>query len=160
MMSLLKQLSQNFQASLNDSGVLFVRVWVGYEFGAAGWIKLQDLSPPSWFIHLHFPFPHALLSPSINWGVAGLLESLLGLALILGVFSRLASWGLIYVTYVAIYSVHFDLGWAGWNQIETDQGLGFKVPLMLGLMLFTIISQGPGRFSIDHLCAHRTHLTD
>jgi len=25
----------------------------------------------------------------------------------------------------AVYSVHFDLGWAGWNQIETDDGQGF-----------------------------------
>jgi putative oxidoreductase len=160
MMPSLKPFIQNFQSGLKDSGVLFLRLWVGYEFGTAGWIKLQDLSPPSWFSNLHFPLPHSLLSPPINWGVAGLLESSLGLALILGVYSRLASWVLIYVTYVAIYSVHFDLGWAGWNQIETDQGLGFKVPLMLGLMLFTIISQGPGRFSIDYLCAHRTHLTD
>jgi len=158
MQSSLKQSIHNFQASLNDSGVLLLRLWVGYEFGSAGWIKLQDLTPPSWFIGLHFPFPNSLLNPSANWGVAGLLESLLGLALIFGVFSRLASWMLIYITYVAIYSVHFDLGWAGWNQIETEQGLGFKVPLMLGLMLFTVISQGPGRFSIDHLCAQRSHL--
>jgi putative oxidoreductase len=86
------------------------------------------------------------------------MESMLGLALIVGVYSRLASWALLYVTYVAVYTVHFDLGWAGWNQIDTEQGLGFKVPLMLGLMLFTIVSQGPGRFSVDHLCARTDHL--
>jgi len=45
--------------------------------------------------------------------------------------------------------VHFDLGWAGWRAIETDEGLGFKVPLMLGLMLFAVLTQGPGRFSLD-----------
>jgi putative oxidoreductase len=75
------------------------------------------------------------------------MEASLSLLLLLGVGSRFASLGLLFVTYVAIYTVHFDLGWAGWNQIETDQGQGFKVPLMLALMLLTILTQGPGRFT-------------
>lgn len=158
MIQALTQGIQTIHTRLNGTGLLLLRLWVGYEFASAGWIKLQDLTPPSWFVGLHFPFPNSLLSPALNWGAAGLMESMLGLALIFGVYSRLASWALIYVTYVAVYTVHFDLGWAGWNQIDTDQGLGFKVPLMLGLMLFTIVTQGPGRFSVDHMCAKTRHL--
>lgn len=158
MIAFTKQLFHSMHARLEGSGLLVLRLWVGYEFANAGWLKLQDLTPPRWFIDLQFPFPNSLLSPALNWGAAGLMESLLGLALIVGVYSRLASWSLLYVTYVAVYTVHFDLGWAGWNQIDTDQGLGFKVPLMLGLMLFTIVSQGPGRYSVDHLCARTDHL--
>jgi putative oxidoreductase len=154
----IKQIFQATHTRLNGAGLLLLRLWIGYEFVSAGWIKLQDLTPPSWFVGLHFPFPNSLLSSALNWGAAGLIESLMGLALIAGVYSRFASWVLLYVTYVAVYTVHFDLGWAGWNQIETDQGLGFKVPLMLGLMLLTIVSQGPGRFSIDHCCARADHL--
>ena len=159
MIQAFKHRIQTIHARLSDTGLLLLRLWVGYEFFSAGWIKLQDLTPPSWFVGLNFPFPNSLLSPTLNWGAAGLLESLLGLALIVGLYSRLASWALIYVTYVAVYTVHFDLGWAGWNQIDTDQGLGFKVPLMLGLMLFAIVSQGAGRFSIDHVCDTPRHLT-
>jgi putative oxidoreductase len=159
MISPLQHFFQTTHTHLNGIGLLLLRLWVGYEFVSAGWIKLQDLTPPNWFIGLHFPFPNSLLSPALNWGAAGLMESMLGLALIAGVYSRLASWALLYVTYVAVYTVHFDLGWAGWNQIETDQGLGFKVPLMLGLMLLTIVSQGPGRFSVDHLCKRTDHLS-
>ncbi len=158
MIAFTKQLFHSMHARLEGSGLLVLRLWVGYEFANAGWLKLQDLTPPGWFIDLHFPFPNSLLSHALNWGAAGLMESLLGLALIVGVYSRLASWSLLYVTYVAVYTVHFDLGWAGWNQIDTDQGLGFKVPLMLGLMLFTIVSQGPGRYSVDHLCTRTDHL--
>jgi putative oxidoreductase len=70
------------------------------------------------------------------------------LAVLIGFYSRLAAIGLLFITYVAVYTVHFDLGWAGWNQIETDAGLGFKVPLMLAIMLFAIVTQGGGRYSI------------
>jgi len=131
----------------HDIGLLGLRIWLAYEFGSAGWIKLQNLQAPPWFIELTFPAPLHLLSPNFNWVSAGLLEVSLSFLLLLGIGSRLASLGLLFVTYIAIYSVHFDLGWAGWNQIDTDQGQGFKVPLMLGLMLFTILTQGPGRFT-------------
>ena len=47
--------------------------------------------------------------------------------------------------------MHFDLGWAGWNQIDTDAGQGFKVPLMLAIMLFAILTQGGGQYAADHL---------
>lgn len=45
--------------------------------------------------------------------------------------------------------MHFDLGWAGWNQIETEQGQGFKVPLMLALMLLAVLTQGGGQYALD-----------
>ncbi len=128
-----------------DIGLLGLRLWLAYEFGFAGWTKLQNLQAPPWFIELAFPAPLHLLSPNFNWVSAGLMEASLSLLLLLGMGCRLASLGLLFVTYVAIYTVHFDLGWAGWNQIETDQGQGFKVPLMLALMLLTLLTQGPGR---------------
>ncbi len=130
--------------------LLLLRIWVGQEFLIAGLTKLQGgLSAPDWFVGLEFPFPHPLLSPDLNWLAAGIGETVLAVALLLGSGSRLASLGLLYITYIAICSVHFDLGWHGWNQIETDQGLGFKVPLMLTVMLLAILAQGAGAFSVD-----------
>lgn len=79
----------------------------------------------------------------------GMAEAALGLALALGLLSRLAALGLLFITWVAVYSVHFDLGWLGWNQIETEAGQGFKVPLMLAVMLVAIAVQGAGRWSVD-----------
>jgi putative oxidoreductase len=158
MLNVIHHLVQKIRSHVDGTGLLLLRLSVGYEFAWAGWIKLQNLTPPDWFAGLHFPLPHTLLSTQANWISAGFLESTLGLAIILGLYSRLSSLALLYVIYIAVYTVHFDLGWAGWNQIDTDEGLGFKVPLLLGLMLFTILTQGPGRFSLDHLKERPAHL--
>lgn len=142
---------------LTDWGLLALRLWAGQEFLLAGYVKLSaGLSAPAWFAGLSFPFPHALLGADLNWVLAGLIEVVLGTALILGVLTRVAAAGLLYITYVAVYTVHFDLGWSGWNQIETDAGLGFKVPLMLGIMLFALLTQGGGRLTLErHLLETR-----
>lgn len=155
-----RTLYKEVPTQVNGIGLLMLRLWIGYEFGLAGYIKLQDLSPPLWFTSLTFPWPNTLLSAQVNWVSAGVMEITLGLAIAMGLYSRFSSLALIYVTYVAIYTVHFDLGWGGWNLIETDAGLGFKVPLMLGLMLLTILTQGPGRFSLDHILTQPTYPAD
>lgn len=132
------------------SGLLLLRLWAGQEFLMAGLTKLQGgITAPEWFAGLSFPFPHQLLGPDLNWLAAGIAETALAIALLLGLGSRLASLGLLYITCIAVWTVHFDLGWHGWNQIETEQGLGFKVPLMLGVMLLAILIQGPGVCSVD-----------
>lgn len=131
-------------------GLLALRLWVAQEFVMAGWGKLASgVHAPEWFAALDFPFPLQFLPADANWVSAGMGELVLGLALLLGLFSRLAALGLLFITYVAVHTVHFDLGWAGWNQIETDQGQGFKVPLTLALMLLAILTQGAGRFAFD-----------
>lgn len=140
-----------------DLGLLALRLWAAQEFVQAGLKKLLGgSSAPEWFTQLDFPFPNSLLNANFNWAAAGWGELLLGTALALGLVPRLAALGLMYITWVAVYTVHFDLGWAGWNQIETDAGQGFKVPLMLGLMLFAVFTQGGGRYSLDALlhCKH------
>ena len=115
-------------ANIRDLGLLALRIWAGQEFLLAGYTKLSGgIHAPEWFSGLSFPFPLSLLGPDLNWVMAGTGEIVFGFA---------------------IYTVHFDLGWAGWNQIDTEAGLGFKVPLMLGLMLFTILTQGSGRYSV------------
>ncbi|WP_293779092.1 DoxX family protein [uncultured Oxalicibacterium sp.] len=135
---------------IHDLGLLGLRIWVAQEFLFAGYTKLSDgIAAPEWFSSLSFPFPLQFLSADMNWIAAGVGEVLFGLVLLLGLYSRLAALGLMYITFVAVYTVHFDLGWAGWNQIDTDAGQGFKVPLMLALMLFAVLTQGGGRFSID-----------
>jgi putative oxidoreductase len=131
-------------------GLLALRIWVAQEFWLAGLTKVQSgWRAPEWFVGLAFPWPHPWLGPDLNWLVAGVGELLLSLALIAGLGTRWAALGLLYITYVAVYTVHFDLGWAGWNQIETEQGMGFKVPLMLAVMLLALVSQGGGRYALD-----------
>ena len=149
-MNLLLIWGEKAQTHMRDLGLLGLRIWAAQEFLFAGWTKLSaGGSAPAWFAGLDFPFPHPFLGAQLNWLAAGIGEVVLGFLLLLGYKGRFAALGLIYITYVAVYTVHFDLGWAGWRAIETDEGLGFKVPLMLGLMLFAVLTQGPGRFSLD-----------
>jgi putative oxidoreductase len=133
-----------------DIGLLGLRLWLAQEFIQAGWIKWSGgPHAPEWFASLPFPWPVAWLPADANWLIAGSGEVLLGGLMLMGLASRFSAIGLLFITYVAVYSVHFDLGWAGWNQIDTDAGQGFKVPLMLALMLLTILTQGGGRYALD-----------
>lgn len=135
---------------LRDLGLLALRVWVAQEFLMAGWTKVQaGTTAPEWFAQLQFPPVLTWLGPDLNWVLAGWGELFFGAAILIGVFSRFAAMGLLFITWVAVYTVHFDLGWAGWNQIDSEQGMGFKVPLMLAVMLWAIITQGPGRYAVD-----------
>ncbi len=135
---------------VRDLGLLGLRLWLAQEFVKAGYTKLAGgLDAPEWFAGLDFPPVVAWLPVQANWVAAGVGELVLGTAILLGLFSRASAIGLLFITYVAVYTVHFDLGWAGWNQIDADAGQGFKVPLMLALMLWTILTQGAGRFALD-----------
>lgn len=143
---------QNGCPFFQDLGLFLLRLWVGQEFLYAACRKLQN-GAFNWFGELDFPFPHNLLSADVNWFLAGWGEFIFGLMLIVGFGTRLAALALMYITWVAIYSVHFDFGLAGWNKIESDAGLGFKVPLMLMLMQFVILAQGAGRWAADRWLA-------
>ncbi|SPU49564.1 DoxX family protein [Bordetella trematum] len=148
----------SWRAKVDEAGLglLLLRLWVGMEFLRAGWVKLGGgWQAPQWFRELSFPWPQSWLAADFNWVAAGGLEIVFGLALILGVGVRWASAVLLYVVYVAVAAVHFDLGWAGWNQIETEDGQGFKVPLMLALMLLVLLTQGGGRYGLGRLCCAR-----
>lgn len=155
MSSLLSSIEQVLER-LNGLGPLTVRLWLSQEFITAGWRKLSG-GPiaPDWFAELAFPFPVSLLPADVNWLAAGLGEVVLGTLLMPGVLSRLAALGLLFITWVAVYTVHFELGWAGWNQIDSDAGQGFKVPLIMAAMLLVIVTQGAGRFSVDAWNARR-----
>lgn len=133
-----------------DLGLLALRLWLAQEFVSAGVTKLSGgFEAPEWFAALSFPPVLRALPVDANWTLAGLGEIGLGAALCLGLFSRAAALGLLFITWVAVYTVHFDLGWAGWREIETEAGQGFKVPLMMAVMLLAIVTQGAGRYAVD-----------
>ena len=134
--------------ALDGLGLLALRLWLAQEFAVAGWTKLAaGTTAPEWFAGLAFPGPLAWLGPDLNWVLAGATELLGAALLVLGWPVRLAALALLFVDVIAVWTVHFDLGWAGWNQIETDTGQGFKLPLMIGVMLLALLSQGSGRWA-------------
>lgn len=148
--SSLTSIARSVREHADGWGLLALRLFVAQEFVQAGLMKVSaGFTAPEWFAGLDFPPLLAWLGPDLNWVAAGFGEVALGAAIAVGLFGRLAALGLLFITWVAVYTVHFDLGWAGWNQIESEAGQGFKVPLMLALMLLAVLTQGAGRISLD-----------
>lgn len=88
---------------------------------------------PEWFTTLDFPFPQNFLPVNLNWAMAGYGEVAFA-ALLLTPLAGWAALGLMYICFVAVYTSHFGMGLAGWDDPEE----GFKIPLMYALMASTI----------------------
>jgi len=90
------------------------------------------------FTHMGVPFP-GLMGPLI-----GLLEFFGGLALVIGLLTRLVALGLVFDMLGAILLVQLKRGFSGYE-------LEF---LLLGSSLALVLT-GAGRFSVDSLIAAR-----
>ncbi len=146
----LQKIHKNMHDFMHVLGTLPLRIFLFLEFFMAGLTKWKTgYQAPDWFQALNFPFPQSIMSVNLNWNMAMFGELILSILILLGVFTRFASLGLLYIIFMAVYTVHFDLGWAGWNQIDTDDGAGFKVPLMLAVMALTLLFKGAGCLSLD-----------
>ncbi len=77
---------------------------------AAGWEKITG---DNWFHHQMdaFPFPFNVLPADISWFFAAWTEFLGGIALLLGLATRLIAIPLAVTMFVAAYAVHLDNGW-------------------------------------------------
>jgi putative oxidoreductase len=128
-----------------DLGLLILRLAVGLSFAAHGaqkwfgWFGGYGIAGTGGFLEqLGFhPGKRAAL-------LAGIAETLGGLALALGAATPLAAAVLIGVMLVAIVSVHLDKGYFAANG-------GYEYPLLLGVAALTLAFTGPGRFSLDAL---------
>ena len=85
--------------------------------------------------------------PGITGTLTGVVELLGGLALIVGLLTRLAGFGLAVTMVGAISMVHLAAGYFGPNGVE--------YPLSLLAATATLALIGAGRFSLDALIASR-----
>jgi len=87
------------------------------------------------------------MAPGILWAwILALTEFVGGIALILGLFTSIASAGLIIAMLVAIIKVHARNGF-----FLSQEKMGFEYNLALIAMAVSLILSGPGKFSIDKL---------
>ena len=77
---------------------------------AAGWEKITG---ENWFGFQQdaFPFPFNLLPAGLSWFLASWTEFLGGIALLIGLGTRLVAIPLAVIMFVAGYAVHLDNGW-------------------------------------------------
>ncbi|MGJ7904279.1 HvfX family Cu-binding RiPP maturation protein, partial [Lysobacter sp. 1R34A] len=148
-------------AWLSPLGLRLVLAWEFYESGR------EKLHGENWFggVMSNFPFPFDHVPAELSWAMATGFELLGGLALLIGLGTRLAAASLFVLTVVAIAAVHWPQDWMGLSQLAqgyaiTDDGAGnYKLPLLFLVMLWPLILGGAGRFSVDALLARAAVLS-
>lgn len=125
------------QNHLRELSLLFVRLVLSYGFYEPAKTKWQDIqSVADWFSSLNIPFPllNAYLSASFE---------MLGVFLLLiGLFTRWITIPLMFIMIVAIFTVHWENGFAASDN-------GFEIPLYYFVMLLVLLSYGAGKWGVD-----------
>lgn len=128
---------------LRPLALLLGRLAVGLIFISTGWGKVHGIENLThFFIELHIP------APGLNAVVVAWTELLGGMAIILGLFARLAALPLAFSMLVAILTA----------KLKDLHGLfdlvGFEEFTYLTMFVMIAIL-GPGKISLDHLLAKR-----
>lgn len=135
-------------ATRPDLGLVVLRLTTGAIFAAHGAQKLFVYGfggVSGAFGGMHIP------APTITGPLTGLVEFFGGLALIFGLLTRLAGFGLAITMIGAIAFVHLANGFFAPN--------GFEYPLSLLGATVALAIAGAGRYSLDALIASRRSAT-
>ncbi|MBW3625344.1 MAG: DoxX family protein [Armatimonadetes bacterium] len=87
--------------------------------------------------------------PAILAYVVAFTEFFGGIAVLLGLLTRLAALGITFVMLGAIFMVHLKNGFFASNQ-------GFEFPFVLLGIALALVAYGAGRWSLDYLLASRS----
>lgn len=129
-------------------GVLgILRIVTGLLFMQHGFQKLFEFPDAG-----HNPGPFVLISLV---GVAGILETFGGAAIVLGLFTRPVAFVLSGEMAVAYFLFHFA------NGLNRPRGIfpvvnGGDLAILFCFVFLYFVAAGPGRFSVDHLRAARS----
>lgn len=123
--------------SCTSSGLLIVRLVMGLAFILHGWGKIQ--APFSWM-------PNSTI-PGIFLFLAALSEFGGGIALILGVLTRLAGLGMACTMAVAVYFHAVVFG----DPFVSKGGGSYELGLVYLALSVMFVLTGPGRYSLDKI---------
>jgi len=126
-----------------DLSLLLLRLILAYGFYMPATLKWGNMSGiVEWYDGMGIPLP--VLSAYLS----GLTEMAGVILLPLGLATRFISIPMMFTMVVAIITVHWGNGFnAGDN--------GFEIPVYYMLMLFVLLVQGAGKYSLDHLFIKR-----
>ena len=133
------QRATDWLTNLKDLPSLFFRLILAYGFYGPAMMKWGNINGiAEWFGNMGIPMPtlNAYMAAATEMGAVILLP--------LGLATRIISIPLMVTMIVAIVTVHLG------NGFESGSN-GFEIPLYYFLMLFALLVNGAGRFSLDHL---------
>jgi putative oxidoreductase len=139
----MRRLFPEFAGGLKALALLFMRAVMGIAFILHGWPKIQN--PMGWMDAMGSP-------PALLQAIAALAEFGGGIALILGLLTPLAAFGLVCQMLGALFLVHLPKGHAFVAQGQPTYELAL-VYLALAVLLIAV---GPGRYSLDYLLFGRS----
>lgn len=125
------------QATGTSIALFALRLAMGSAFILHGWGKIQ--TPFGWM-------PPESPVPGFLQFLAAISEFGGGIALVLGLLTRLSSLGLMFTMLVATF---FHAVMMGDPFVRQGPGGAFELPLMYALISILFIVVGPGKFSID-----------
>jgi putative oxidoreductase len=141
--------------------LLPIRLLMAYEFGKAGFTKLNG---SNWFGRFQedFLFPFNVVPVEISWFLATWTEIIGGFCLVFGLFTRFWGFSLIILSIVAISGVHWPDEWnslaelwEGYRVTAKDGSGNFRIPLLFIAMLFPLMFAGGGKLSLDYVLAKK-----
>jgi putative oxidoreductase len=136
-----------FSRRLQPVLLLLIRGWWGWSFFLTGKGKLLNLDRTAeYFAGLYLPLP------ALHAGLAGGVECLGGLLLLVGLCSRLASVPLIVTMLVAFATAEREALFA--LASDPDKFTG-ATPFPFLLACLVVLAFGPGRLSLDQWLARR-----
>ncbi len=125
-------------SSFQDLSLLIVRLILAYGFYGPAVKKISSFqNVVIWFkdsLHIPFPFLNAVLAVAT--------ETIGVILIFIGLMTRFISVPMMVVMVVAIATVHWSNGFHA-------SGNGFEIPLYYMIMLFILLSFGPGKLSLD-----------
>ncbi len=128
---------------LKDTSLLFFRLILAYGFYGPAMMKWGNMDGiVEWFTGMGMPFPTLNAYLAATTEISGVVLLTLGLA------TRIISIPLMVTMIVAIFSVHIHNGFEAGNN-------GFEIPLYYMIMLFALLANGAGKYSLDNLILKR-----
>jgi putative oxidoreductase len=127
------------QGTFPSLALLLIRLIVGLAFIQYGWGKIQN---PFGWMGPGSPYPSFLLF------LAALSEFGGGIALVLGVLTPLASFGIFCTMVVATY---YHAIVAGDPFVNTSGGASYAIAVVYLGITVVLMAMGPGKFSLDRL---------
>ncbi|MFJ6078842.1 DoxX family protein [Pseudarthrobacter sp. NPDC092419] len=127
------------QSSLTTTAITALRIVLGFLFAAHGWQKFNEWTiagTQAAFSKMGIP------AAEVAAPVIAVLELAGGIALILGVLTRVVAALLVADMLGALFLVHAGAG------VYADKG-GYELVLLLGAAAFVLALTGAGRVSVD-----------